>query len=627
MKQTIYKVIVSTFVFAVFFWGCESTSKNTEQDHSATYYDLSDSGLSEADDVTPIVVDALEKCKEGGYKGIRFPKGTYHFYPTYAPDIYAAITNNDNGLKRTPFPIINFKDFHIDGGGSEFIFHGKMVPFIIEESTDITVTGFSVDWEVPFFAQGTIVANNPNAKTFDVRMETPFLVDDNRIYLTLEREDSPYEQKFGHRYAKQEKYHQRLGQNIIWDRSTKAPLYNHVLYSGFDNSYFFGAETLNDSTVRLTSKYRKVPPVGSVFISKGEYLYNRQNPGFRVFKSKDLLFQNINVYHAGAMGLIAERSADITLDSFNVVLREGSNRLVTTIADATHFCNCKGLITIKNCTFENMLDDATNVHGTYARVKKIIADNQVAYETYHPHQKDYFFGAKGDSVRIIDHHTLLPKSDILIIEDVKRINEKVSILSFNTSVKDIAQEFDGIDNISWHASATIENNTIRNNRARGFLISTTRKVAIRNNYISSQMAAMRMSGDLQLWNESGPCDSLLIENNKFVNNLHGGNKQAVLLIDPEQEVVEDKDKGFYHKDIIIRNNEFYTFDSPILRAESVDGLVFQSNKVIQTDAYKPLFPNEPNLKIRHCKNVTLKDNSYTLLSGANADLTIDSDLE
>ncbi|WP_242083256.1 right-handed parallel beta-helix repeat-containing protein [Aestuariivivens sediminis] len=619
------KQILLLAIAGIVFLRCESTSKKTEQNRSTTYYDLSNSGITETDDITPIVVEALEKCKEEGYEGIRFPKGTYHFYPTYAPDFYAAITNNDNGLKRTPFPIFNFKDFHIDGGGSEFIFHGKMVPFIIEESNNIRVSDFSIDWEVPFFAQGTVIGNDANAKTFDVQMETPYIVEDNRIYLTIEREDSPYEQKFGHKYAKQEKYHQRLGQNIIWDRSTKAPIYKHGLYSGFDNSYFFEAKALTDNTVRLTSKYRKVPPIGSVFISKGEYLNNRENPGFRVFKSNDLLFQNINVYHAGAMGLIAERSADITLNGFNVVLREGSNRLITTIADATHFCNCKGLITITNCTFENMLDDATNVHGTYARVKKIISDHQVAYETYHPHQKDYFFGAKGDSIRIVDHHTLLPKSEILIIEDVKRINEKVSILSFNKPIKDIAQEFDGIDNVSWHASAKIENNTVRNNRARGFLISTTRKVAVRNNNISSQMAAMRMSGDLELWNESGPCDSLLIENNQFVNNLHGGNKQAILLIDPEQELHESESKGYYHKDIIIRNNDFYAFDSPVLKAHSVDGLVFEANRVIQTDTYEPIFPDEPNLKITHCKNVTIKDNTYKLLTGEYTDLSVDTD--
>ena len=624
------KLLITVFfvvVAGIFLLVNGLNSNIQEQNKTTKYYDLSDSGIADVSDVTPIVVQALEKCKKEGFTGIRFPKGTYHFYPTYAPDFYTAITNNDNGLKRTPFPIFNFDNFHIDGGGSDFIFHGKMLPFIIEESTGITVSDLSIDWEVPFFAQGLVVANNSNTKTFDLQMETPYLVDDNRIYLTVEREDSPYEQKFGHRYAKQEKYHQRLGQNIIWDASTKAPIYKHGLYSGFENSFFFEAKSLNDSVVRLKSKYKLVPPVGSVFISKGEYLYNRENPGFRVFKSKNLIFKNINVHHAGAMGLIAERSADITLDSFNVVLKEGSNRLVTTNADATHFCNCKGLITIKNCTFENMLDDATNVHGTYARVKKIMGDNQIIYETYHPHQKDYFFAAKGDSVRIVDKNTLLPKSEILIIEDVKRINEKVSILSFNKSIKDVAQEYDGIDNISWHASAKIENNIVRNNRARGFLISTSRKVEVRNNFISSQMAAMRMSGDLKLWNESGPCDSLIIENNQFVNNLHGGNKQAIILIDPEQELSEDKKAGFYHKDIIIRNNDFYTFDSPVLVAESVDGLIFQSNRVIQTDAYEPIFPNEPNLKINHCKNVNIKDNTYKLLTGEFSTLSLNNELD
>ena len=167
------KLIVTILIIAlanIFLLGNKSSSIKGQQDMSSTYYDLSNSGI---EDATLIVVEALEKCKEKGYKGIRFPKGAFHFYPTYVPDFYTAITNNDNGLKRTRFPIFNFNNFHIDGGGSEFIFHGKMLPFIIEESTNIRVSDFSIDWEVPFFAQGTIVANNPSAMTFDEKMETP----------------------------------------------------------------------------------------------------------------------------------------------------------------------------------------------------------------------------------------------------------------------------------------------------------------------------------------------------------------------------------------------------------------------------------------------------------------------
>ena len=95
--------------------------------------------IEHLDDATPVVVQALTECKTRGIKKLVFPKGVYHFYPTFAPDKYCAITNNDNGLKRTAFPLIGFDDFEIEGNGAEFIFHGKMVPFIIEESSDISI--------------------------------------------------------------------------------------------------------------------------------------------------------------------------------------------------------------------------------------------------------------------------------------------------------------------------------------------------------------------------------------------------------------------------------------------------------------------------------------------------------
>jgi hypothetical protein len=109
---------------------------------------LKEYGILSAIDATPIVINALKDCKSKNIKKLSFPKGVYHFYPTFAPDKYCAITNNDNGLKRTPFPIIDFHNFEIDGNGSEFIFHGKMIPFIIEESTAIVVKNLSVDWQV-----------------------------------------------------------------------------------------------------------------------------------------------------------------------------------------------------------------------------------------------------------------------------------------------------------------------------------------------------------------------------------------------------------------------------------------------------------------------------------------------
>jgi hypothetical protein len=588
--------------------------------YSQKTLDLKDFGLEKNKDATPIVVEALKKCKEEGISKLVFPKGTYHFYPTFAPEIYCEITNNDNGLKRTAFPLIDFDNFEVDGNGSDFMFHGKMIPFIIEESSNVKVTNLNIDWEVPFVLEGLVVANNPTDETFDIEVKTPYEVANGHLYLSLEREDSPYERKYGKRFAYWEHYNLEAGQNIFWDPKTMAPLYDTKQYNMPEKGIY--AEELKKGLIRITTKMNKLPPLGSVMVTKGEYLQNRTSPAFRVFKSKDLEFKNVNVYHAGAMGLIAERSEDITLDSFNVVLRKGSGRMITTTADATHFCNVKGTVTIKNCTFENMLDDATNIHGTYVRVNKIIDDYTLAVETYHPHQNGYLFGEAGDMVQIIDQKNLQPTTEPLILKKVERVNEKISYITFNKKITNKVEVYDGVENISWHAAAILENNIVRNNRARSFLISTPRKVVVRNNHLSSQMASFRLTGDLGLWNESGPNDGLLIENNLIENAVYGGNgPQAIFLIDPQY--VDDDFEGIYSRNITIRNNIIKTFDNSIMKAMSVENLVFENNEIIQTDKYEPIFPNKENIEIINCKNVSIKGNTYKRFDGKEGSITID----
>ena len=607
--KSIKKCITILAVFAVL--GC----------YGQKTLDMKDFNIEGVKDITPIVVEALEKCKKEGFSTLLFPKGTYHFYPTFAPEFFCEITNNDNGLKRTAFPIIGFHDFIVDGNGADFIFHGKIIPFIIEESNNVKITNVNIDWEVPFNLEGLVIANNETNQSFDIEVKTPYMVEDERLYLTLEREDSPYERKYGKRFATWEHYNLEIAESIIWDPKTMAPLYNTKLYDTPERG--IKAEEIKKGIVRLSTKIKKLPPIGSIFVSKGDYLQNRTSPAFRVFKSKNLTFKDVNVYHAGAMGLIAERSENITLDGFNVVLRKGSGRMITTTADATHFCNVKGTVIIKNSTFENMLDDATNIHGTYVRVNKIVDDYTLAVETYHPHQNGYLFGEEGDLVKIVDQKNLQYTTEDLVLKKVKRVNEKISYIVFDKPITGKVAIYDGVENISWHAAAIIENNIVRNNRARSFLITTPRKVAVRNNQLSSQMATFSITGDLGLWNESGFCDDLLIENNVIDNSVFGGNgAQAIFFIEPQYPEKKNKE-GNYSKNITIRNNIIKTFDSSILVAASIDGLIFENNQIIQTDTYKPIFPDAINVSIENCNDVTIKGNTYKKIDGKEVTISID----
>jgi hypothetical protein len=93
---------------------------------------------------------------------------------------------------------------------------------------------------------------------------------------------------------------------------------------------------------------------------------------------------------------------------------------------------------------------------------------------------------------------------------------------------------------------------------------------------------------------------ILIQNNEFRDCLYCDRDQAVIDIDPEIEVLG---QGHYHQNIRIIHNQFNTFDTPILYARSVDGLVFKENTITKTHTYTPWRTSKPALEVIDCVNV------------------------
>lgn len=115
------------------------------------------------------------------------------------------------------------------------------------------------------------------------------------------------------------------------------------------------------------------------------------------------------------MALICENTEDVTLDQYDVRLREGSGRFISASADASHFVNCRGAIRFDGCLFENMLDDATNVHGTYMAVDTLSGDRLTA-RFGHVQQQGFDFARAGDTLRLIDRISLRPLETFVAAE-------------------------------------------------------------------------------------------------------------------------------------------------------------------------------------------------------------------
>ena len=82
---------------------------------------------------------------------IRFSKGRYDFYREGAFSWYLTPPCNANSDKQVIFPLIGKKKLTIDGGGSDFLFHDRLFPFSLWQSSEITLKNFSIDFSFPRF--------------------------------------------------------------------------------------------------------------------------------------------------------------------------------------------------------------------------------------------------------------------------------------------------------------------------------------------------------------------------------------------------------------------------------------------------------------------------------------------
>ena len=561
-------------------------------------------------DFTPEVYEYL-KLNKGKALKLVFKEGIYDFFPEKAFEKYLKISNNDNGIRKIAFYLNGHKNVEIDGGGATFMFHGGIIPFVLEDGEAYKLHNFKINWDKPFTFEGKVIENSKSDMTFDIQVSpnNDYEIIAEKLYF------KGYDWKLG------------LGENIVFDAATKRPHYYTSKYEYQWSKFPLKAKELSPGVIRFSNlKAKDVPPVGSVYIDKGPHGENRLFPAFRVANMKNLSFSNIDVYHCGAMALIAEKSENISLNKFNVVLPPNSTQLISASADATHFINCKGLINIEDCRFENMLDDASNVHGTYMSVTKQLAPNQFGVRFMHFQQNGFDFASVGDSIRFVSRQNLLPIESAKV-KAIDFVNENYYIITLEKPLSKALEKDVAVENISWSASITMKNSVVQQNRARGILISTAGDVLIENNYFSPMMAGIRICGDANYWFESGSVNNVVIRNNTFEEIGIGGNRpQAILQIDPIIKK-EFRNNGYYHKNITFENNTIKTFDQLIIYALSVDGLVIKNNTIVQTGKFPQIFKDLAQFDLQNCKNVIIRDNKFTGFSLGKTSVVESKDLQ
>ncbi len=575
-----------------------------------------DFGLTQDGDAVPALRRALNACVQQGATKLIIPKGKYDCFPDRATEKYIRVSNNDNGMKRILFPLQDMKNFEIDAQGSQFIMNGHMVAIDVDHYKNIRLTNFSIDWKKPFYFQGEVVALDEANNSFDLKVheecdyeivahELLFVEKAKKAIRTWKRWSIPLEDDYG--------WEQNIDWNIWYDSKTNAPAFNHeeILLKSYneEKGLRYHAEELEPGLIRIFNATNVLPKIGWVLVVKGRKERNRISPAIHLFHNKNVTLQNVNVHHAGGMGLIGERCEDVTLNNFNVVLPPNSDRMVTTTADATHFVNCKGLLSYDNCTFENMLDDAGNFHGIYTKVVDLVDDYTIGVRRMHGQQTGFQFAESGDSIRLSDSKPMKPYATLKVVETID-YNEDYMTLRFDEKVSGVLHPNSVADNVSWQADVDFRNSTVRRNRARTLLISTQGDVLIEDNHFSTCTAfSILFEGDATYWHESGPVKNVVIKNNHFKDfGLVNGNCQ-ILRFTP-RVAFDGVPTHYYHKNIIFENNICEVSSRVLVYANSVENLVIKGNTILPSKDYTLSSSEAPVFEFTNSKDVRIEKNKY-----------------
>ena len=553
---------------------------------------------------SPVLQKVLQKIKaeykEGDSIVIRFAEGHYNFYEKGAAIREYYISNHDqDNPKKVGIALEDMRNLTLDGNGAQFIFHGRMLPVSLLRSTNCNLKNFSIDFATPHIAQIKIVDSSPETGiTFEPASWVNYRITKDSVFET-----------YG------EGWTVRPSWGVVFDGETRHLVYN----TGDLGCKTKGASEVSPRSINVPAWKEKRLKPGMFFIMRG---WGRPTPG--IFLSHDLntIIDNVKVHYAEGMGLLAQFSENITLEKFGVCLKgDDDPRYFTTQADATHFSGCKGKIISCNGLYEGMMDDAINVHGTYLKVVKRVDDHTLIGRYMHDQSWGFEWGCPDDEVQFVRSQTMELVGDRNHITSIRPYDKDMIdgareyCITFKEPLDKVINESEGfgIENLTWTPEVLFAGNVIRNNRARGALFSTPRKTVVEDNLFDhTSGTAVLLCGDCNGWFETGACRDVTIRNNRFINALTSLYQftEAVISIYPEIPDLAGQQKYFHggkEGGIIIENNEFDTFDSPILYAKSVDGLLFRGNTIKKNTEFVPFHSNKSRFILERVTNANIEE--------------------
>ncbi|MDR0413972.1 MAG: right-handed parallel beta-helix repeat-containing protein [Prevotellaceae bacterium] len=519
------------------------------------------------EDAAEGVRQAIAACREQPGATLLFPKGRYDFYPANAEkrEYYISNTSSEtectSKVKTIGLLFEGVKNLTIEGSGSQLVFHGKMTTWAFDRCENIRLSNVAIDFERPSISELTFVEVGEDRVVAAIHPDSRYDVIDGKLCF------------YGEGWTMHSTF------SILTDT-----VEGTELYSSFDPLWRSRATEIALNLVKFEGDFRGVNySVGKTLTIRDPA---RDHVGAFINRSKNVWLENITLHFMHGLGVVSQFSENIT--STKVTIAPSRGRTIAGFADGMHFSGCRGHILVDSCRFTGLHDDPMNVHGTYLRITEMLSPKVVTLRFMHSQTYGFQAFYEGDTVAFI-HAPSLRTRGRAVVKSVKKLSEREMQVELSDAVPSGIGVNDCLENLTWTPSLEVRGCRFEMTNTRGLLVTTPKKVEVTgNHFYRTGMYAIQIAGDAGSWYESGAVRDVTIRGNVFeeVGYNRGGQDSYAIAVNPE---VHEQVKGHYvHRNIRISGNVFKTLDGLILKARSVDGLVFENNAISRSAWMPPL---------------------------------------
>lgn len=457
----------------------------------------------------------------------------------------------------------------------------------------------------------TILPSNLTGKVVDGNV-----YDDNYLTLEVDSEFNPLMETIEAKMSKP-----RIRSWVEFNQNTKTPLDGGNFLVDDFSSYEITKSASNVYTLKVNfSTGGKSRPRNGTLVSVQFSQYDAV--GINIGNAENIYLENVEMYHASGMGLVAQTSTNLYVNRFALKVKEGSNALMTATADAMHFSLLHGDVHITNSLIEYSHDDALNIkYGFWYKLvetgtgsERWISVNKISGGIKEPEI--------GDKVQIYDEQTFEGHNPSAGYYTINSIEKTAS--GYKLGVKERlsgASEWGTcrVTFVSDTPDFVFSNNIVRNKRNRGVLVQVPNAVIENNAFMYVGHGSLQIASAMDKFNEATLAQGTTVKNNKFIGNCY--TKPGPLYGDISVFAIASNGlvapKGTMH-DMLIENNFISRNGNAAVSFRGVGSSTVKDNLFNETSYTQPSGDAMNTIfQLTNCTDVTIQGNysNYTLGNG------------